>query len=124
MEEIGKGRGLSGENAPAKHVRYMRTCYFLPSWGPSEFWQLVIGSSPAVRCLSPNRLSPPSPSLSVQTSQKRIERIAYTPRVPAREEKRSICSSWAKYFGSKVFRLFSVHINLAPTVVAHNLRHS
>lgn len=82
QRKVGRGGGCSGENAPAKHVRYMRTCYFLPSWGPSEFWQLVIGSSPAVRCLFPNPLFPSS--LSVQASQKRIERIAYTPRVPAR----------------------------------------
>lgn len=81
-----RGWGFSSENAPAKHVRYMRTCYFLPSWGPSEFWQLVIGSSLAVRCLFPN----PSPylSLSLQASQKRIESIAYTPHVPAREGER------------------------------------
>lgn len=122
----GGGGGCSGENAPAKHVRYMRTCYFLPSWGPSEFWQLVIGSSPAVRCLFPN---PPLPSftLCAGESKKNWEDCVYA-ACASKRGKGGICSSWAKYFGSKVFRLFSVHINLAPTVVVaqlvHNLRHS
>lgn len=63
-EGVAREEGL-WEGEAAKHVRYMRTCYFLPSWGPGEFWQLVIGSSPAV-CLSLSL--PPPPALSLYLS--------------------------------------------------------
>lgn len=73
LARVAMGRGLhgrrdGGRGEAAKHVRYMRTCYFLPSWGPGEFWQLVIGSSPAVRCLSLSLPSSPSLSLSLYLS--------------------------------------------------------